>query len=598
MEPILILGSLNDTNSSSLNNESKILFYSTSVSVLTEIDSSLKRFLGVLACIFNLILFIMFALKKKLMASEILICANALLEFLICIVVLVKTELSNFLINFFSQKLLCTFEYFPYTFLTTMSFLLVITISFNRYVAVKMSWKYQTWFSVSHVVRWLVAMTSFVLIHSSPEVLICFELSDWLSEFYPRYWLMSRVFLVSVCWASLYAVYKGISNYFAHSFLAPLYNPKILHSRESYKPAANSADKQENAINAGMAADTKLKMEDVTKNGSSNGATKAEANEQISTRVVVDFPLEQREETIIDKKFRANSHENFASEDELTVDKSVRARQKLSINLPIEHSSKCISDPFELVTNRKRKMSTVERKAALSRVCSEYRSSQNTSQISINVIEDPEKESENGIDSRCKKLSEISVGQFSVYSAMSINEEYCMTHGSTNDILLDSNKSEAVYESCEKVNLKKGKSKESDSAQPNGEKRASRLSKHQAKIKKALKRKKSRNQKHKVTFSLFIVCLLYVVIVLPQLILQVVNYFSSSEVISPQVVLQIYAMTETVYLLNFVINPLLYFFCSSYLCKQFKQIRTFIMSKCCNKAASGQAIVNEPHEEC
>ena len=611
MELLEVFIDSNESNTTSTYQDGPLFLPST----LIKIDKMLKQCLGVIAFLINFLLFVMFSVKKKRMASEVLICCNALLEMCICAVVLIKTAFSKILLEILSQSMLCSFEFFPYTFLTTMSFLLVITISVNRYVAVKKSWKYQSWFSVRIVTRWLIIMTLLVLAHSLPELVICFGLSDWLNEMYPNYWLISRVILVLLCWMSLYAVYKGISNYFAHSFLAPLYNPMILHSDD------NKSDPSPNAV---ISPDSKRQNPTEKQDCSRKYTTNAmlaplEPNARKCTGISMDgqkrssFSENLLKSDLKQTKSHSPNEENpklsdaglhrqmlsskvevhFCKEELYSIDTNklelgISKRTYSVSGLPSLHLSGAIDEKFSCACDSYAKQCN----------CTGTFRTQITTCIQELVAEDVK---ETAVDSAIEysrdiehRISECSVGscemnaqkdyldvnvgaahpRLSLDSTRSTLTSFYPSENSGDDISMASNRNSADSKN-EKEGFQRTRT-EAKGSRPVG--RFSRVAGSRGKtMKKALKRRRLRNQKHKVTFSLFMVCLLYLVIVLPQLLLQVLNYFSS--VVSPTVVLKIYAITETIYMLNFIINPLLYFYCSSYLCKKINSLRSFLHVK-------------------
>ena len=92
---------------------------------------------------------------------------------------------------------------------------------------------------------------------------------------------------------------------------------------------------------------------------------------------------------------------------------------------------------------------------------------------------------------------------------------------------------------------------------------ANQAAKRQARI------KTFQNQKHKITFSLFLVCLCFIVIIIPQTSIQLINYFTSIPV---DLILNIYSITEVVYLMNFVINPIIFTYNNGYLMGKFQNV--------------------------
>ena len=83
------------------------------------------------------------------------------------------------------------------------------------------------------------------------------------------------------------------------------------------------------------------------------------------------------------------------------------------------------------------------------------------------------------------------------------------------------------------------------------------------------RRKTFHNQKHRITVSLFLVCLCFIIIIIPQTAIQLINYFTEN--LSMSLVLNIYSITELIYLMNFVINPIIFAYNNSYLTEQIKK---------------------------
>ena len=636
-------------------------------STLAAVDRILKQFFGFIAFLINLLLFVMFAIKKKRMASEILICVNALLEMLICAVVLIKTQLSEYLLSL-SDSALCSFELFPYTFLTTMSFLLVITISVNRYVAVKKSWKYQTWFSVPIVTRWLIIMTVMVLVHSTPELFLCYELSDWLAQVYPDYWLISRVVIVGVCWISLYAVYKGISNYFAHSFLAPLYNPKILHSDDAKSepnPAEPMEPRGENAVNNCSFLGKGNQRETANAKSKSRRPTVitlAAMSEHRKTRHVsgtnegMAGPALFMETRITEPnnnamcKAELSNQEYFSPVDVHTENGVVKtgsndAELQNQTREPLLASSQNANNASHIqICSTCLCEYRVGYKRCICTFMSEKKMFSEGQRMGLHEQTPPLSNKENifNADSN-EKMTELNFDHDKTYAQRQV--EHRPSDGASSSLSFDSsvpkislelppdsNSPDRKFRSpylrspdatpvfvhgevvgsyddiSEMSNRNASENNESDERNetelPNGTAhngKVSRVAIQRMKMKKALKRRKLKNQKHKVTFSLFMVCLLYLVIVLPQLVLQVVNYIFSKDFVSPSDLLQIYTISETIYMLNFIINPLLYFYCSSYLCKQLDAIRNCfvgIFRKKADVKPSASKILEKNCNEC
>ena len=132
--------------------------------------------------------------------SELLVISNALLDTIMAVIFLVKSTMLTLLhkIPIFYR---CVFSYFLYTFLTTASFFLIISISINRYVAVRHCHDYNRIFSKARVRALLSAVVILSFLHSFPEILVCKQ--EGYCLWYDDYWLFSRVFLVLLCWTVL-----------------------------------------------------------------------------------------------------------------------------------------------------------------------------------------------------------------------------------------------------------------------------------------------------------------------------------------------------------------------------------------------------------
>ena len=104
------------------------------------------------------------------------------------------------------------------------------------------------------------------------------------------------------------------------------------------------------------------------------------------------------------------------------------------------------------------------------------------------------------------------------------------------------------------------------SSEPKHHRRQSRAN---AEARRQNRRKTFQNQKHRITVSLFLVCLCFIIIIIPQTAIQLINYFTEN--LSMTLVLNIYSITELIYLLNFVINPVIFAYNNSYLTEQIKK---------------------------
>ncbi|XP_063727866.1 uncharacterized protein LOC134855306 isoform X2 [Symsagittifera roscoffensis] len=182
--------------------------------------TSLKAILGTVAAIQNFTIFVLLLMKKKRVVSELLVISNALLDTIMAIIFLIKSTMVKLLIQLplIGQ---CIFQYFLYTFLTTASFFLIISISINRYVAVRHCHDYNTIFSKSRVRALLATIVLLSFLHSVGEIVVCKGMWPW----YEDYWLFSRVFLVLLCCAVLLGVYSAISDQFSQPFWAPMLKP-------------------------------------------------------------------------------------------------------------------------------------------------------------------------------------------------------------------------------------------------------------------------------------------------------------------------------------------------------------------------------------
>ncbi len=82
-------------------------------------------------------------------------------------------------------------------------------------------------------------------------------------------------------------------------------------------------------------------------------------------------------------------------------------------------------------------------------------------------------------------------------------------------------------------------------------------------VRKQERKRTFQNQKHKITFSLFLVCFCFIVIIVPQTSIQLINYFTDK--LPVKLILNIYSITELIYLLNFVVNPIIFTYNNGYL---------------------------------
>ena len=194
---------------------------------------SIKVFICLLTLILSsLFIYLLSIKKRKILANEVLICFYLSIGILSSIVSLIKHFILFF--NIVKYELaICSVDRFSVPFMTTLSLIFTLVVSFNRYVAVKKKHFYARLFNPVTLKRFLLILASLSLFVNSPFILACSKntVFNFLGDKDIFYMFVLHLFLFIGSILSIAVAYSGTSKFFTHSFLAPFRDWKVLHQK-------------------------------------------------------------------------------------------------------------------------------------------------------------------------------------------------------------------------------------------------------------------------------------------------------------------------------------------------------------------------------
>ena len=220
-------------NNSSLSEESTVgAFTSDSNQRFLTIISYLLLFIGIGAFFANGTIFLLLLRKQNKLASELLVLGNLLIDALYGLTLfsvgfcnvnnVYLAEITGYL------PLQCIIRRVPYTFLVLASLCLLIVMTLNRYVAVKIPFRYKILFKIANVIKYLVAITTISTLFATLDLVMCitdpYEQAIY-SEMFTIVWIYLKVFLIGTVTILMFIMYKSISNQFVGNFWAPIWLP-------------------------------------------------------------------------------------------------------------------------------------------------------------------------------------------------------------------------------------------------------------------------------------------------------------------------------------------------------------------------------------
>ncbi|XP_075240102.1 uncharacterized protein LOC142335473 [Convolutriloba macropyga] len=199
---------------------------------LFSVISYILLFMGFAAFLANLAIFLLLIRKTNKLASEMLVLTNLVIDALYALN-LAWTGLFNvtdiFVDKLVSRQFQCVIRRVPYTFLILASLLLLIVMTLNRYVAVKMPFRYKVIFKTSNVIKYLLIVALSSTVFASFDLVLCIfdphEIKDY-SHIFTLIWVYMKFLLIGIVVILMFVMYKSISKQFGdNNFWLPILLP-------------------------------------------------------------------------------------------------------------------------------------------------------------------------------------------------------------------------------------------------------------------------------------------------------------------------------------------------------------------------------------
>ena len=191
--------------------------------------SYLLIIIGFTAFVANFVIFLILVRKPNMLPSEMLVLCNLLID-------------SAYGINLFSvgflnvnhillpkiPSLQCIIRRVPYTFLIMASLLLLIIMTLNRYVAVKIPFQYKIVFKPSNVAKYLFTIFTVSTALASLDAALCIgdpNETHALSELFTLFWVYLKIVIIVAISILMFFIYKSISKQFVGNFYEPILLP-------------------------------------------------------------------------------------------------------------------------------------------------------------------------------------------------------------------------------------------------------------------------------------------------------------------------------------------------------------------------------------
>ncbi|XP_075261989.1 uncharacterized protein LOC142353591 [Convolutriloba macropyga] len=196
------------------------------------ITSYLLLFIGIGAFFANSVIFLLLLQKINKLASELLVLCNLLIDALYGLVLfsvgfcnvnnVYLSEITGYL------PLQCIIRRVPYTFLVLASLFLLIIMTLNRYVAVKVPFRYKILFKIANVIKYLIGIVVLSLVFASIDLALCiadpFEQEPY-SDAFTIVWIYMKILLIGIVTILMFVMYNSISKQFVGNFWAPILLP-------------------------------------------------------------------------------------------------------------------------------------------------------------------------------------------------------------------------------------------------------------------------------------------------------------------------------------------------------------------------------------
>ncbi|XP_063714612.1 uncharacterized protein LOC134842272 [Symsagittifera roscoffensis] len=188
--------------------------------------------MGSAAFFANLAIFILLLQKPNKQASEILVLCNLVIDAIYALN-LAWVGLCNvadiFVDKIVGLKFQCIIRRIPYTFLILASLLLLIIMTLNRYVAVKMPFRYKVLFKTVNVIKYLLVIGILSTLFTSFDLALCIldaHEAESYSHIFTLVWVYVKFLLIGVVAVLMFVMYKSISKQFGdNNFWLPILLP-------------------------------------------------------------------------------------------------------------------------------------------------------------------------------------------------------------------------------------------------------------------------------------------------------------------------------------------------------------------------------------
>ena len=243
--------------------------------------SYLLIFIGFTAFIANFVIFLILLRKPNILPTEMLVLCNLLIDstygmalFSVGFLNVNDIDLSQILAI---PALPCIIRRVPYTFLIMASLLLLIVMTLNRYVAVKIPFRYKIIFKPSNVAKYLLIIFSVSTVLACVDTALCIadpQETHALSELFTICWIYLKVVVITAISVLMFFIYKSISKQFVGNFYEPILLPfeALFGCKRGFCGWGQEP-------RAGMPFETKLEMSTLVTHSPANGFTQRRSTE-------------------------------------------------------------------------------------------------------------------------------------------------------------------------------------------------------------------------------------------------------------------------------------------------------------------------------